>query len=163
MSTSNYAPVESTVPVTTHPDTLGYAATDSKPAVKAAQAKVTAVWQANHLYALNDQILDTSDHIQKVTTAGKSGLTIPAFDDLGAQTLEGPDSLVWTDQGRARESFDLDSLVGKTILSLETQQRGSVLVIHMRDTTNRDYFLKVSHNQAEIGGTQDWGTGVLQP
>ena len=168
MSSSNYSPVESTVPVTPQPYAFQHdlekpVTSDSDHVHTAKAQKVTAVWQKDHAYGLNDLILDPFDHVQTVTTAGKSGLAVPQFNDLGAETLDGPDSLVWMDQGRTRESLDIHTLIGKTILSLETYQRGSVLVVHMRDTTNRDYFLKVSHNQAEIGGSQTWGTGVLQP
>jgi len=56
-------------------------------------------WQAGFSYALNATILDPAGHIQKATTAGTSGTTIPSFNDSGSTTAEGPDTLVWTDQG----------------------------------------------------------------
>lgn len=60
-----------------------------------------AAWLPNHNYALNDTILDTAGHIQKVTTdAGSSGSTQPTWNDAGGTTSEGsPVSLIWTDQG----------------------------------------------------------------
>jgi hypothetical protein len=58
-------------------------------------------WEADHAYTLDDLIVDSAGHSQKVTTAGTSGSTIPTFDDEGGTTAEGPDTLVWTDQGEA--------------------------------------------------------------
>ena len=56
-------------------------------------------WQAGHAYALNAEILDPAGHIQKATTAGTSGSTIPTFNDTGGTTPDGLGTLVWTDQG----------------------------------------------------------------
>lgn len=56
-------------------------------------------WQPATSYALNFEILDPSGHLQKVTTAGVSGTTIPVFNDAGSTTPDGTGSLVWTDQG----------------------------------------------------------------
>ena len=50
-------------------------------------------------YLLGTEIQDPANHIQKVTTAGTSGATIPTFDDSGGTTPDGTGSLVWTDQG----------------------------------------------------------------
>ena len=53
-------------------------------------------------------------------------------------------------------------LAGKTVVSVETYQRASVTVIDILGTNGVHYFVKVAHNQAEVGGTEVWGTGVLQ-
>jgi hypothetical protein len=53
-------------------------------------------------------------------------------------------------------------LVGKTVASMEMYQRASVTVIDILGTNGVRYFVKVAHNQAEVGGTEEWGTGVLQ-
>lgn len=58
-----------------------------------------APWVAAHSYALNAEILDPAGHIQKATTAGTSGATIPTFNDGGGTTPDGTGTLVWTDQG----------------------------------------------------------------
>lgn len=63
------------------------------------QIEIPPAWQPNHAYMIGDLITDPSGHIQKVTTAGTSGSTIPMFDDGGGTTPDGPDTLVWTDQG----------------------------------------------------------------
>ena len=55
------------------------------------------------------------------------------------------------------------TLIVKTVVSMTTERRGSVLVINVLASDGKHYFVKVSHNQAEIGGTQDWNTGELQP
>lgn len=60
---------------------------------------VAGSWAANNPYALNTIILDGANHIQKVTTAGTSGASQPAFNDSGSTTAEGPHTLVWTDLG----------------------------------------------------------------
>ena len=57
---------------------------------------------------------------------------------------------------------DETALAGKTVASVETYQRASVTVIDVLATNGVHYFVKVAHNQAEVGGTEAWGTGVLQ-
>jgi hypothetical protein len=56
-----------------------------------------SAWQASHTYATNAEILDPSGHIQKATTGGTSGATIPAFNDSGSTTTD--NTVTWTDQG----------------------------------------------------------------
>jgi hypothetical protein len=58
-------------------------------------------WRAGHAYALGDTIIDPAGHLQKATTAGTSGGTIPTFNDAGSTTPDGVGTLVWTDQGAA--------------------------------------------------------------
>ncbi len=57
---------------------------------------------------------------------------------------------------------DETTLAGKTVDSLNIYQRASVTVIDILTTNGAHYFVKVSHNQADVGGTAEWGTGVLQ-
>ena len=57
----------------------------------------TAVWVAGASYSLNQEILDTAGHTQKVTTAGVSGTITPTWNDTGGTTTDG--TVVWTDQG----------------------------------------------------------------
>ncbi len=68
-----------------------------------AQSVLMPRWQANHVYALDDEIRDPSGHTQKVTTAapdgvGTSGSSQPTWSDTGGTTADGT-LLVWTDQG----------------------------------------------------------------
>jgi len=57
-----------------------------------------AAWIASRSYALNATILDPAGHIQKVTTAGTSGSTQPAWNaNIGNTTTDG--SVTWTNQG----------------------------------------------------------------
>jgi hypothetical protein len=116
-------------------------------------------WQPSYAYALNDQFVDPAGLVQRVTIAGTSGPSEPKFNAFGQTTAEGPDTLVWTAQGKYVEPF----LVGRTIVSLRTQQKGSTQVLDFLCTDNVHYFIKSSHNQIEIGGDEFWGTGVLQP
>jgi hypothetical protein len=63
----------------------------------------TGSWQRNHAYSLNDVITDgvlsingtLTPHLQRVTTAGTSGGTQPAF--LASPTTDG--SVIWTSLG----------------------------------------------------------------
>lgn len=54
-------------------------------------------WGANTIKAVNATILDPAGHIQKVTTGGTTGSTIPMFNDSGSTTTDG--TVTWTDQG----------------------------------------------------------------
>jgi hypothetical protein len=67
--------------------------------IKWTNPTTNGVWQSGHAYLLNNTILDPAGHIQKVTTAGTSGASQPAWNDTGGTTPDGTGSLVWTDQG----------------------------------------------------------------
>lgn len=56
-----------------------------------------SAWAASHSYATNAEILDPAGHIQKATTGGTSGTSIPAFNDSLGTTTDG--TVIWTDQG----------------------------------------------------------------
>ena len=56
-------------------------------------------WASGHAYSLGNEIMDPAGHIQKVTTAGTSGSSAPAWNDAGSTTADGTGTLVWTDQG----------------------------------------------------------------
>jgi hypothetical protein len=56
-----------------------------------------SAWTASHTYATNAEILDPAGHIQKATTGGTSGSTIPVFNDSGGTTTD--NGVTWTDQG----------------------------------------------------------------
>lgn len=56
-------------------------------------------WRASHPYVLGESFRDTNNHIQKVTTAGTSGSSLPVFSTSGGTTADGVGSLVWTDEG----------------------------------------------------------------
>lgn len=54
-------------------------------------------WQASHIYALNGVIV-VAGYVQKVTTAGTSGGSMPTFSRVtGGTTTDG--SVIWTNQG----------------------------------------------------------------
>lgn len=54
-------------------------------------------WIANQNYVLGFETLDPSGHIQKVTTAGVSGASAPAWNDAASTTTD--NTVTWTDQG----------------------------------------------------------------
>jgi hypothetical protein len=59
-------------------------------------------WQASTSYAVNSVIMDPANHIQKVTKAGTSGATAPAWNDTGGATSDG--TVVWQDTGKVVEN-----------------------------------------------------------
>ena len=54
-------------------------------------------WTASHAYATNATILDGNGHIQKATTGGTSGTTLPVFSATGGTTTD--NTVTWTDEG----------------------------------------------------------------
>jgi hypothetical protein len=58
---------------------------------------VGVAWVATTAYALGAIVIDAVGHIQKVTTAGTSAGTIPAFSDAGSTVTDG--TVIWTDEG----------------------------------------------------------------
>lgn len=55
-------------------------------------------WTPSAVFATNALLLDPAGHIQKATTGGATGATIPVFDDAGGTTTDGA-TIVWADQG----------------------------------------------------------------
>jgi len=55
-------------------------------------------WKASTSYAINSVIMDPANHIQKVTAAGTSGPTAPAWNDAGEFPADG--TVVWQDTGK---------------------------------------------------------------
>jgi hypothetical protein len=58
---------------------------------------VGVAWVTLTAYALGAITIDAAGHIQKVTTAGTSGATLPTFSDIGGTVTDG--TVVWTDEG----------------------------------------------------------------
>lgn len=65
--------------------------------IKWTNPTTNGTWQASHAYLLNQTILDPAGHIQKITTAGTSGTSQPAWNDSGSTTTD--NTATWTDQG----------------------------------------------------------------
>lgn len=59
---------------------------------------VTAAWKPSHAYAKNAEITDPANHVQQVTKAGKSGSTVPTWNDSGGNTTDG--TVTWQDLGK---------------------------------------------------------------
>lgn len=56
------------------------------------------VWIASRSFALNMAVIDSNGYVQRVTTAGTSGASIPSFNSTpGGTTADG--SVTWTNQG----------------------------------------------------------------
>lgn len=57
-------------------------------------------WTAGATVTLGQEIIDPNGHIQKVTTAGTLGNSMPTWNDTGGTTSEqSPGTAAWTDQG----------------------------------------------------------------
>ncbi len=57
-------------------------------------------WRADTIYAVNDFVLDSNDHIQQVFSPGNGGISgsdEPTWDDSGGTTSDG--TITWTDVG----------------------------------------------------------------
>lgn len=59
------------------------------------QGATVGEWDAVHAYALNDVILDSNSHVQKVVVAGTSGGSEPSWRTDGGITLDADASGVW--------------------------------------------------------------------
>ena len=61
------------------------------------------VWTPTTAVALGVTIFDPIGHLQKVTTAGTTGGSLPTFNNSGGETTDGTGgtAAVWTDQGPA--------------------------------------------------------------
>jgi hypothetical protein len=80
-------------------------------------------WQANHAYALGAVIVDAANHVQKCTTPGTSGSTIPTFNDAGGTTSDGP-TLVWADTGLSEDQLIQDAITAASDYWLWRTGRG---------------------------------------
>ena len=49
---------------------------------------------------------------------------------------------------------------GKTLSSTQVYQHGSTWVVEQTFSDSTVTFIKFSQNQAEMGGTNEWGTGT---
>jgi hypothetical protein len=65
-----------------------------------ASAITLPAWLAGHSYSLHNKILDNNNNVQFASVAGKSGGTIPTFNQTpGGTTSDGTNGLVWTNIG----------------------------------------------------------------
>jgi hypothetical protein len=53
-------------------------------------------------------------------------------------------------------------LSSKTITGASAYRHGSVCVVEL-SFSGGSAFIKVKQNQIEVGGTNEWGTGTIQP
>jgi hypothetical protein len=85
-----------------------------------ANLTTTDTWTAETAFVLGSIIKDSNNKLQKVTTAGTSGATIPTFSQtLGVTTNDGG-SLVWTNIGAANTPVGQDGYVGQTYVDAST-------------------------------------------
>lgn len=64
-----------------------------------AKGSGTVTWQPNTIYNIDTIIIDPANHVQKITTAGTSGASQPAWDDKGGTTAD--NTIIWQDMGPA--------------------------------------------------------------
>lgn len=76
---------------------------------------VETAWAATHAYTLGQEIYDGTN-MQKVTTAGTSGSSAPAWNaTVGGTTPDGVGALVWTNQGPPVASVTVEE--GSTLIT----------------------------------------------
>lgn len=76
------------------------------------------IWQPNQVRAVNQEIIDYNNHIQKVTAVAGTAVTgaaEPIWNTGGGNTVDGtaPNTVTWTDQGLAT-FFNFTALQGGT-------------------------------------------------
>ena len=84
-------------------------------------------WVAGHAYTLNQLVVDSNGNVQKVTTAGTSGSTVPAWATSGT-TTDGTTGLVWTFQGSVSSYLVSASYWSPVVITVPT---GSNLTINL--------------------------------
>ncbi len=57
----------------------------------------TGTWLANSAYQVGQTIVDANGHVQQVSAAGTSGVSVPNWNDSGGVTVDG--GVTWTDMG----------------------------------------------------------------
>lgn len=88
-------------------------------AVNAAITPPQPAWAASTFYNPSLCLVDNNSpaHIQKLTTAGTTGNSIPTFNNSGGTTTDG--TAVWTDQGGAAwqstHAYSLNSIVAASV------------------------------------------------
>ena len=126
-------------------------------------------WAANSPYATGQIIVDPAGHIQKVTTQGTSGATIPTFSDTttgGGTTTDGPGTpdpppfngaVIWTDQGIAGGGL-YDAVVYTFVTVLDNTQWGQVLIGASAAATAQNLADAINSNQSVAGISFSWPT-----
>ena len=74
-----------------------------------AATQAISAWTTAHVYSLNDLVVPTTanGHYYKATTGGTSAaVTEPTWPTNGTTVADGPDTLVWTDQGLLPNGID---------------------------------------------------------
>lgn len=89
------------------------------------------VWQASHIYAL-DGTITLNGFVQKVTTAGTSGGSIPTFATItGQTTIDG--TVIWTCQGPSglgtgTQTYTFVDPLGSPATQLDNTQFGQIAI-----------------------------------
>lgn len=116
-------------------------------------------WAALAPYTSGQIIIDPAGHVQKCTTGGTSGATIPTFSDTvvgGGTTADG--SVVWTDQG-ASGGGAFNSVTYTFRASIDNTQWGEVLIGATAAATATNFANAINANRA----TGIWGVKYSLP
>jgi hypothetical protein len=106
-----------------------------------------------------DEVVETAAPVESSDPEAAPAPSVPAVEPAPVSTIQDTPA---EQDALAVPVPDETVLTGKTVESVQTYQRASVTVIDILGTNGVHYFVKVAHNQAEVGGTEVWGTGVLQ-
>lgn len=106
-------------------------------------------WQALHVYGPNGILIDAGGHLQKITTAGTSGATIPTFNDVGGNTIDG--TVIWNDRGTA--GLATGDATYTFVTALDNRQYGQVLIGGSAAATCQNLADAINANDAVRGVT----------
>ena len=85
----------------------------------------TGVWVPLHIYALGGTLIDINGYVQKVTTAGTSGSSLPTFSDITTGTTIDA-TVIWTCEGPSGLATGTETYT--FVATLDNTQFGQVLI-----------------------------------
>jgi hypothetical protein len=114
-------------------------------------------WAASAPYAVGQQIIDPAGHIQRVTTAGQSGVTEPAWNDAGSFTVDEAGLLasgvIWQDEGTSGLDTSGGQLTYRFVATVDNTQWGQVLIGSTIAQTAQNFADAINRTEALAGVT----------
>ena len=125
------------------------------------QTAANRIWVANATYELGTEIVDSNGNVQKVTTAGVSGATTPAWS-TSSTTADGTGTLVWTYQASAGGNAGTSGSSEPDWTTDNTEDgTGTLVWVFTGASTNAGTSGDTEPTFDDAGGTVTDGTGTL--
>jgi hypothetical protein len=105
-------------------------------------------WAATSPYTAGQIIIDSANHIQRVTTGGTSGGSTPSFNHAGSTTVDG--SVIWTDAG-VNGAGGTGSSVYTFVATLDNTLFGQVLIGSSTAATCQNLIDAINSTDAKKG------------